>query len=217
MKRYRQVNLHEPEEEEWLVKIISAIKRLDDPLFVDIGSGYGYYAILVKLRVPACRIVCYEPLERHRKYLRQNWELNGLSCADLTIRADAVYRTRGQVRFARKRYGSEIVGETDATGDSGGSRVNTVRLDDEIQCLGAVSALKVDVQGAELDVLNGAASALQTQLIKSVIIGTHSGLIHDECLRILASNRYRIECEIPKPNLQPDGILVATSTDFSIE
>jgi len=44
---------------------------------VSLGSAIGYYALLAKYTCSNIKIHCFEPLDRHRRYLEENIELNG--------------------------------------------------------------------------------------------------------------------------------------------
>lgn len=218
IERYKSINLHEPEEEEWFEKIIPFLRKAETPIFVDVGSAIGYYSILIKKNVPSCRIICYEPLKLHREYLSTNWRLNNLPFDDLNVREQAVYSSTGTLVFKEQLYGSRILNSKTDLKDkikailsrSREYNVRTVMLDDEINSYGHIDLLKIDVQGAETNVLQGGKVCLERGLIKCLIIGTHSKSIHEECLRLLGNFNYTIVFEDIETKLQPDGIIIAT-------
>lgn len=47
-------------------------------LFVDVGSGEGYYCVATKLRAPETRVIGFETDEAERKVAREMAELNGV-------------------------------------------------------------------------------------------------------------------------------------------
>ncbi len=222
-KRYASVNLHEPEQEAWFRKVMPLLKAEPAPVFVDAGSGIGYYSILLEMNVPQCRVICYEPLALHRVYLAENWELNGLNPEHLVVKSEALYSRSGRVPFKKQRFGSRILRRKLGLKDRlkrllsspVGRSANAVPLDDEIPAYGRIDLLKLDVEGAEIEVLKGASSSLRDQRIKVLIISTHNPGIHRECLALLTSSGYEIAFEKLETTLQPDGIVVAAARDVA--
>ncbi|MCB0644556.1 MAG: FkbM family methyltransferase, partial [Phaeodactylibacter sp.] len=73
-----------------------------------------------------------------------------------------------------------------------------------------VDFVKMDIQGAEYQVLEGAGQAAQKGKIKSWLIGTHSETLHAKCLSWLKKHHYRILVDQFETQDQPDGILAGT-------
>ena len=89
--------------------------------------------------------------------------------------------------------------------------IKTKTLDNLCKKIGRlVDLCQMDVQGLELDVLEGARRALQTGSVKTFLIGTHSQKLHEGCINLLAENGYVIEYDNYTTKEQPDGILVAS-------
>lgn len=74
-------NLHEPVEEEWLLKVLNSYDRTD-PVFLDVGAAVGYYSILVKKKWPEATVIAVEPLPEHIEALHCNASLNSLQSQD---------------------------------------------------------------------------------------------------------------------------------------
>lgn len=222
IERYKKNNLHEPEEEEWFSKIILKLKHIKDPFFVDIGAAIGYYSILMRKNLPSCRILCYEPLELHRKYFFENWELNKLKKINVEVINKAIYSKKATLLFKHQLFGSHIVERKKKIFSGLKEKFNTEKIQAEtldselLHNPISISLLKIDVQGAEVDVLKGATSLLLEKKIKCLIIGTHSATIHKDCLAILRENNYSIPFEEIDTQMQPDGIIIATTKDFSL-
>ena len=60
-QRYMIRNVHEADEEDLFIKIISSIP--ENGYFVNIGTAIGYYAILAKKLSPRLNIQAVEPLQ----------------------------------------------------------------------------------------------------------------------------------------------------------
>src|SRR5512145_2845083 len=87
-RRYVEINLHEPVEEEWFVKSLKGIQSSRGVL-LNVGAAIGYYVILAKQLMPQLEIHAVEPLARHRQYLGENLRLNHIDVDDVIIHSDA--------------------------------------------------------------------------------------------------------------------------------
>lgn len=130
---------------------------------IDAGANRGQFAVVAVRRFPRAECWCFEPLAAPRAKLEK--VLRGhpaLKVFDLALAAEpgearmhiSHADDSSSLRPIAKRQESEFPG-TEAVGST---MVSVARLD-EILALESVQApclLKVDVQGAELDVLRGA-------------------------------------------------------------
>jgi FkbM family methyltransferase len=199
-------NLHEPVEEEWLVRSFDRGHRAGS-VFLDVGAGVGYYSFLVKKRWPDAIVVAFEALSRHADALDANRVLNGLAEGDVTVIRAAVGPQSGRSAFIDNGYGSAL---TQGPADAAGSRtVETRSLRDVLDELPPVHVMKMDIQGSELEVLTAAGEALVRRGVRHVLIGTHGPAIHDAVVDLLAALGYTIELNDPRPPMQPDGLVVA--------
>ena len=236
-QRYQIRNVHEADEEDLFIKIISSIPG--DGCFVNIGTAIGYYAILAKKLSPQLHVHAVEPLESFRHCLNENIILNHLSEQDFSIHQFAVGASNGRVSFLEKGYESQLLVNKEgqgmfhrlamqlknliktvlgsfgvkryAAGSGRKSEIDTVTLETLVQQLGQqVDVMSMDVQGLELDILSGGKGVLERADVKTFIIGTHGKAIHQKCINMLTSNGYSIEFEEEDTQHQPDGIIVAS-------
>lgn len=236
-ERYRINNVHEADEEELFIKIISSIPA--GGCFINIGTAIGYYAILAKKLSPQLNVHAVEPLESFRRYFIENIKLNNLSQQDFVIHPTAVGAVDGRVSFLEKGYESQLLQSTEqqgifrqismnlknlikavlgglgvkryAAGMGRKSEVDSVTLDTLVKRVGQqIDVASMDVQGLEVDILKGGNSVLEHADVKTFIIGTHGKNIHQQCIRILADKNYVIEYDEPDTPHQPDGIIIAS-------
>jgi FkbM family methyltransferase len=154
----------------------------------DIGANTGIYTLLAARRVgTAGQVHAFEPLPENLAFLRRHVELNHFE--QVRIHSEAVSEKAGVLRFAR---GSDrFVGRIDRQGEL---EVQTDCLDEFI-ARGSGSApdvIKVDVEGAEIQVLRGSRELLASKH-PVIFLATHGRSIHQECCEMLTSLHYRLE------------------------
>jgi FkbM family methyltransferase len=208
LQRYGQPgnpNLHEPIEEEWLLRCFEH-DRHSGAVFLDVGAGVGYYSFLIKKKWPDATVVAFEALARHADALDANRALNGLDAHDIRVVRAAIGTTSGESGFVDEGYGSALAHGPDAAASC---VVATRSLCDVLNDLPPVHLMKMDIQGAELDVLTAAGRAIVDRGVRHVIVGTHGDAIHRAVLNRLEHLGYTIALDDPRPAMQPDGLVVA--------
>jgi FkbM family methyltransferase len=207
VERYRKPgnpNLHEPVEEEWLLREFSE-NTPPRPVFLDIGAAIGYYCIVIKARWPNARVYAVEPLPRHADAITENLQINSIDESGVSILRIAVAPHDGSAFLHDYGYGAYLA----ASSGSQAKNVQTKKLSMLLRELPPVHLMKMDIQGLELDIFEKD-QILTQRLITNVIVGTHSEYIHSRLLTVLRDANYRVVFEDAKPTMQPDGIIVAT-------
>ncbi|MBN2301158.1 MAG: FkbM family methyltransferase [Lentisphaerae bacterium] len=201
------VSMHYPDEEIWLHQISDifcndcyGVGRLsDDSTVVDVGANIGAFTLFVKWMWPNSNIIAVEPECTNLKYLRENLA----HCTNLTIFEKAVSTSEGTTKLNGKRS------DAMRTGADNGVSVGTVPLSSLLT--GVVQLLKIDAEGAELDILRSAGKGLR--LVERVVIEYHryrnnptmiSSLI--EVLETQGFNRFRITDEKEFQPKRADGL-----------
>ena len=162
---------------------------------IDAGAHIGLYAVLMAKYVgPQGRVLAFEPTPGTRTVLVRHLRLN--RCRNVDVRPEAVAGATGEHEFHdtgdRASSANSIVG---TTGPSGTTRVRTVRLDD--LGLKDVSCIKLDVEGAELEALEGARELLLASR-PALAIEVHpsqlltAGRSSRELWELLRERRYRV-------------------------
>lgn len=132
---------------------------------IDVGMAEGEY-VLFFLRQPNIeRVLGFEPLEACRIALTANLQLNDLA------------------KDARLRLSPALVGERPGS--------DTETLDGSLPQVGRRVVVKVDVDGAEMDVLRGAAGLIARPAVRW-IIETHTSALERECVAHLEAAGYAV-------------------------
>lgn len=171
----------------------------------DIGANVGYYTLLSSVLVgQAGEVIAFEPLPLNVASLRRHMTIN--RCRNVQIHDIAVTDIDGTASFAEGPSRSR--GHLDA---SGSVQVRCSRLD-SLMAEGSISkphVLKVDVEGEELKVIEGARQLLESA--KPVIfLATHGSDVHAKCVHLLSSIGYGLEALDGRP-VDSSSELLATA------
>ena len=123
-------------------------------------ANIGYYSMIAATLVgPRGRVVAFEPSRRVREQLLRSSSLNGFE--QLTVRSEAVGAVAGEVGFKEPAGDNHGLGRVVEGVGAGDSVVRCVRLDDE-PLAKSVALIKVDVEGGESAVFDGARRLLES-------------------------------------------------------
>ncbi len=153
----------------------------------DIGANVGSYTILSAVLVGSSgRVFAFEPVPENIRYLRDHVRLNAFTHVD--ILEVAVSDRNGSVRFEANV--DRVLGRISPTGQI---VVKSVILDELVKKgeLSPPNCLKIDVEGGEAGVLRGASEILH-KLRPVIFLATHGPDVHQECLGLLSSARYKV-------------------------
>jgi FkbM family methyltransferase len=153
----------------------------------DIGANVGFYTLLAaELVSPAGRVIAFEPLPRNLRYLEQHVSQNNLSNVDII--PAAVAAQSGDAFFDDKHNTS--MGHLSG---AGGLVVKTVGLDDLVGSgrIPPPDTMKLDVEGAEEEVLAGATHLLSSKR-PTIFLATHGDHLREACLQLLTQYGYSI-------------------------
>jgi FkbM family methyltransferase len=143
------------------LEVQSALGRLLRPGMTafDLGANVGFTAVLMARCVsPGGRVVCFEPLPANAELIAKNAALNGFD--GVVVRPEAVGRADGEAEFflSHSPTWGRLAQAGAAPEQSGSTRV-PVRSLDSLWAAGLLprpDVIKIDVEGAEADVIAGA-------------------------------------------------------------
>lgn len=170
----------------------SAVKTRPDCAIFDIGANVGFYSLLsARLCADAGNgiVHSFEPFPANLQVLQRHIQLNNLS--NVTIHDVAVSDVSGQLNFA-----AGDCAETGKLDQNGDVAVRTIQLDEEIQNshLPVPAVIKIDVEGAEAQVLSGA-RALLSEYKPELLVAIHGSSVLREVQQILSECHYGFEVE----------------------
>jgi FkbM family methyltransferase len=156
--------------EPWTVRWLEQCLNPDEVLY-DVGANVGAYTLLAAIVAPAARVIAFEPGPANLDALCANLELN-----DVTERVLPLPLALGDgARFAALDPDAAVPGASPSVapdGARGTIQVLVDRLDDVIErfALPSPHHLKVDVDGAELEVLAGAERTLAGGKVRTLMV-----------------------------------------------
>lgn len=142
----------------------AALKLLMKPNYVayDLGANVGFLTmILARLTGPSGQVVAFEPVEANANQIRHNARLNGFD--NIAVRAEAVGRSDGEVAFHISDFSTTGKLESIPHKSGGSARTLPMRCLDSVIAAGEIpppDLIKMDIEGAEADCLEGAARLL---------------------------------------------------------
>ncbi len=171
------------------------------PFVIDAGANIGLASIFFKELLPESRVIAIEPDPAICRLLRGN--LAAQQCSDVEIVEAAVSDRTGHVSFQSDGATGGRTGETGA-----GIEVDAIALVDLL--VQPVTFLKIDIEGAELEVLRSCADRLSR--VENMFVEFHSFADRPQRLAELldivtrAGFRYLIQTErcAPRPFLDTD-------------
>ena len=160
--------------------------ELTEPVIYDCGSNIGLSCIYFKRIFPGAIIKAFEADPKISKYLKENLNANGLN--DVEVIDKAVWVNDGGVELnIEGADGSSIYVEGKK------QKVGSIRLKDLLDSESRIDMLKIDIEGAENDVILDCGNSLK--IVNNIFIEYHSYTNSQqklsELLNVLEQNNFR--------------------------
>jgi FkbM family methyltransferase len=163
-------------------------------MLVDVGANYGYYSAIWLANSSTSRVVAMEPSPPVAAALKDNLKSNGFAPRS-RIYAVAADRQSGKRTFDLLPEWGTSSGRFAISGE--GIQVSTIRLD-ELVAGEAIDLLKIDAEGADAWVLEGARGLFEAGLIRTVLFENHPvgcdrfGIDRDAASAVLRSYGFKL-------------------------
>lgn len=165
-------------------------------VFFDIGGNAGYFTLLgSKLVGESGQVISFEPIPLNIEIIQRQVALNARK--NVVIEPMAVSNQAGRLRFdVEWRNANSHLADITITHAASSPRstleVASTTLDQWVRENERVpDVLKIDVEGAEAMVLQGARETLRSARPR-IIVSTHSADLHEECTSILRTANYDV-------------------------
>ena len=193
--RYARGRIHEKVVTEILVEALQSAK-----CFVDVGAHIGWYTCIASKHMPYGSVYGFEMDDLSFALLKKNIAIN--NCTNVEVYNVAVSESPGMVSYKRdtKRPnpGFYLQANTKDENSAGFVSVNSMILDEFLKSKGIVpDVIKVDVEGAEMNVLMGMRQTLRSY--KPILfLEIHPSNLHyfststSAILSLLIENDYKV-------------------------
>lgn len=155
-------------------------------VFFDLGGHVGYYSLLGSRCVGnGGKVFCFEPLPRNVHYLKQHMEMN--SIRNVVVYEGAVAHFDGDFNLSdTSPVGAKLSHE-------GRLRVRVFSLRNliESKSLPVPDVIKMDIEGAETELLFDLKTLLASSKIK-IFLSTHGSAVHSSCVNFLKDLNYEL-------------------------
>lgn len=161
-----------------------------EPVVLDVGANVGFFTWRVQRLRPRARVLAFEPQSDNFRRLERLLELGGR-------RAEAIRAAVGASAGSATLYLRNSVTHSldrdwhqDLDSGAGSEQVPVTTLDAECDRRGipTVDLLKIDTEGAELEVLRGARDTLSRA--RAVVLEYHSDTLGDACQELLEAQGF---------------------------
>ncbi len=155
-------------------------------ILLDLGAHSGYYTLLFKTINKEATVYSFEPVESNSRYFQKHMELNNLK--KIKHFKHAVSDKEGVMKFAK---GNSVGGKLSEAGDMEVSvvKLSTMLEDKKIE---VPDVIKMDIEGAEFEVLTDLKSLLSSNQKPLIFLSTHSREVHDACIDFMKLLEYNI-------------------------
>jgi hypothetical protein len=179
--------VHEPQEERAFADVLPHLP--ENPVSLELGAYWGFYSLWLKTFRPAAHCHLVEPDGANLQEGRINFEMNGLTA----------------------EFENSFVSDNDVQ-PSRGPRTISVDGYCRRKQIPHLHLLHSDIQGYELQMLNGAQEMFSRKSIDYVFISTHSQELHRQCIEQLVAFGYEVLCSVDlAETYSVDGLIVAKS------
>ena len=166
----RRILLSGSFEKEELVHFPALVKPGD--ICIDVGANIGIHTINLARAVGTTgRVIAFEPVHRNSLLIELNCSLNNLT--NVTVVNAPLFSTGGKALVANMpNNDSSLAFFEENTGQSQAVNTRSLTLDDYCadQRLDSVNFMKIDVEGADLQVLRGAKKLLSSSRKPRVVV-----------------------------------------------
>jgi FkbM family methyltransferase len=180
---------------------------------LDIGAHHGLYTLIASRKIgPQGRVVAFEPSTRERKNLLKHLRLN--RCKNVNVEGVALGSKSGRGELfvvEGVQTGCNCLRPPNVAEPTTKIAVEIATLDESLERLGIqhVDFIKIDVEGAELDVFAGAKRLFERQPRPTILVEAHDsrakswGYRSREIVSFLEQLGYKCFCLSESPLLQP--------------
>ncbi len=179
---------------------VPGFRGRENDTILDIGANEGFYTLCMKHENPNAGVLAVEPISSTYQLLTTNLALNHCTRSQVYpvhVAASAEHRNVEMFRHTQvSTVSSEHISQLNQPWIKASSlqkeQVEALSLDEICRGVGfrTVDLIKIDVEGAEVDVLQGAQEVLR--IASRIVLEWHSPPLKDEAITFLQKRGFRL-------------------------
>jgi FkbM family methyltransferase len=186
----------------------------DTPRIIDCGANIGLSIIYFKILYKQAYIEAFEPDERNFELLSKNCNSNQLQL--VTLHQAAVWTYNGTISFAANESEASHISENVV---SSNVEVRCVSLKDVLQKYSKVDFLKIDIEGAEWNVIQNISNELNK--VEHLFLEYHGKTIEtqklSDLLNILKNSGFSVYIRNAADNLKYPFLQKSTNDAYEVQ
>jgi hypothetical protein len=158
--------------------------KIKSPIIIELGAYWAHYSMWVKKKFPEAKCYMIEP------------ELKNLEC--------------GKNNFRINNFDGKFINDSIQNSETGGFQLDVFASKKKLT---SINILHSDIQGYEVNMLEGAKFIFENQIVDYAFISTHNEVIHKRVIKELEKFKYKIEVSSGFDNhtTSYDGFVLASS------
>ncbi len=183
-----------------------------NPLIIDCGSNIGLSVIYFGLCYPLSKIIAFEPDQKNFELLKLNIEHHRLK--NIELNNTAVWNKDEEIFFESNGSEASHIGKIGL-----GYKVKAISLNTMLTQLDSIDFLKIDIEGAELEVIKDCEENLAK--VEHLFLEYH-GRAHEtnkltEMLLVLQRSKFKVYVRNAADNLQFPFVQKSTNTIYDVQ
>jgi FkbM family methyltransferase len=186
--------------------------QTSEPIIIDCGSNIGLSVIYYKQLYPNASILAFEPDKQNFQLLKKNVVSNNYQ--NVHLNEAAVWITDGEIFFDANETEASHISESDHA-----TKVKAIRLKNVLNNYYKIDFLKVDIEGAEWQVITDC----EEELIKvNNLFLEYHGRVHEtnklnNLLEIVYKNGFNVYIKNAADNISHPFVEKTTNTIYDVQ
>ena len=147
---------------------IKEIMANNNGIFIDVGANVGKYSIFVSKINSNADVFAFEPEKNNYEILRKNLDINKLNKVNLLNTAIGEKNGKSKLYLSDENSGRHSMSKIERPDNF--EIVETKTLDSLFEKNNVINLIKIDAEGFEPEIINGAKNVLLNKKIKNIII-----------------------------------------------
>jgi FkbM family methyltransferase len=183
------------------------------PFIIDCGSNIGMSVLNFKTQYPKAKVIAFEPDSNNFELLKKNIETNQLK--NVELRQAAVWTQTGKISFEASATEASHISEREESG----KQVDSQRLADLLSSVSEVHFMKIDIEGAEWQVIRDCAEELHK--VQNLFLEYHGKANETQKLKdifgILQRAGFSVYVQNAADNLRHPFVNKTTDTIYDVQ